>query len=237
MNSIFQSLQSMILIAWLPGIFYLWKREGFRRKSEWHILIKGLVVGVFLSFIWWFSYTLLFASAFNVSGSEIMKGAITLVTKSLKEVGDTNHRWSVMLFMISNYAFCYTCAYIRNNIQETGQPFAYQKRSVLDVELKRLKDKKLTPIITIRFKEGREITGKCLRYSLTEPREILLESLDRSISWIRLDEQVIEVKLNEMIKKQKREILAKIKRFFSYCLTKVTRGKNEVQPQNNEHRS
>lgn len=139
-----------------------------------------------------------------------MKGAITLTTKSLEAVGDESHRYSVILFILSNYLFCLFMAIMRRGIQENKRPFAIQKRSALDVELEFIQGKRLIADIRVIYKSGNKITGKLTRYSLEEPREIVIELEDSSFTWIRIDEQVLQVEIHNIRKPERGKILQKL---------------------------
>lgn len=212
MGGLIGQFSALAVVAWLAGLFYLWAKDGLRGRKDWQLVLESLVLGIFVTSFVWFAFTLFFAGRLQVTGSEIIVSLSRLVSEGYEKTRGKEGTSAAVFFLSVNYLAALAFGRIFGKIAKTKKPFSALTRSALDIEMLELRKKKYVPGITVRFKDGREISGKCLRYSFTEPREVILETGNAEDKqqnvWIRIDGSVSEVIISmEKLPSQKKVIL------------------------------
>lgn len=165
-------LSALAIIAWLNGLFYLWVKEGFRERRDWQIMLESLVVWVFISSLVWFVYTLVLGWKFQVTGAEIILSLSALAEQGLGSIRGTKAACATVLYLVINYLVSLFLGWCSKRRQEVEKPFSVPVKSALDIEMLQLRKNGYIPLVVVRFTDGREVCGKCLKYSFSEPREL-----------------------------------------------------------------
>lgn len=192
----------VILLLLLPGVFYRWKWRGPRGEAAWKFFTESAAASLIIYAVV-FGVGFLLQKAGLVAPEKVVAGLFFLFTGRFANIFPTLTGLETIFFI---FMACFTgwAGGWTRKLWETRRDernFILHPDSSLDVELIRLRVRKVAPLVTIRLREGREIKGRCRVYTFTEPRELTLEvsndenSQEKKLVWLRLDERVERVEI------------------------------------------
>ncbi|OIQ53405.1 hypothetical protein [Neomoorella thermoacetica] len=216
---------ALIYLCIFPGLMYIWAAKGFREKRPvFSLVIDAFMVGLLLSLftlVLWSTIGIVFhqteklANFFNGLIILIFNGIRVLFERSISLAFTTVYYVGVF------YCLSLILGYLSRLLKEgrfppwkKGQQPRIFADSFLDVELLRLRERRVVPQVIITLKNGEKIRGKCYSYTFTEPREMAVDSgnearLTRHIVIVKLDENIerLELLFEEPTKKWKNPLV------------------------------
>ncbi|WP_084413529.1 DUF6338 family protein [Desulfovirgula thermocuniculi] len=190
-------LQSCFFTLFLPGALYCFLRYGFRGRSQWQFVLESLVAGLVANSLLIAFETFILK---KVDALQVLRGLIELGKSDFESFLEKPFAPETVSVLVVSYACCCTAGFLFRWIG-TRKPrfsFSLHPESALDIEMFRLRGKKIAPIVVVRLSSGEEVEGICRTYTFTEPREVVLEVRENGESllrWFKLDASVREVRL------------------------------------------
>lgn len=188
----------------MPGALYQWAKRGTRGVGQWQFVVEGVYAGLlahaFSVFFWGVLERVSGGSFFGfMHGAAI--GYLHLLRQDFASFLAQPHAPEVLVLTASVYASCGATGLALRWLRDWkgGAPFAAVPDSALDVEMFRLRRRRVAPVVLLRLASGEEVEGRCRAYCFTEPREVVLEVEGGEgagmLRWFRLDAGVAEVSL------------------------------------------
>lgn len=190
-------LQSCFFTLFLPGALYCFLRYSFRGRSQWQFILESLVAGMVTN-----SLLIAFGTFIlkKVDALQVLRGLIELGRSDFESFLEKPFAPETVSVLVVSYACCCAAGLLQKWIgaRKPRRSFSLHPESALDIEMFRLRGKKIAPTVVIRFSSGEEVEGICRAYTFAEPREVVLEVRENGESllrWFRLDAGVREVRL------------------------------------------
>lgn len=193
-------LQSGLVVIFLPGALFILARQGLRGQMQWQFVVSSLFVGLCANAFLIFFFGIALCKYALFDPMDIVLGYTKLASQSLEVFITRPYGPDTLSLLVGVYAACLAAGFLWrwSDARRNGKPFSIQTGSALDVEMFRLRDRKIAPTVALVLASGETVEGKCRTYTFTEPREIILEveeGENKSLRWFRLDDNVKVVSL------------------------------------------
>lgn len=204
-------LHKLFWAAWLPGMLYWWSRAGLRGQSWRRFLLESLLTGFVGAGVAWLSLVLADKFVFGLQGEEAFVGAMVYLTKGWSDFVMSPYWPATVSFVAGYYLAMFFAGYFLRAAEAKRSRLSVRAESALDVHMRHLRGQGAVPLVTVRTRGGKEITGRCRIYTFTEPREILLELKDdeeQRCVWLRLENAAeVEVAVSAEENRQREKVV------------------------------
>ncbi|MGB9905177.1 MAG: hypothetical protein ACPLQO_11005 [Desulfotomaculales bacterium] len=212
---IFQMVQGVLVSIFLPGMLYSILKCGLRGQKQWQFIVNSLVAGMVLNALIIFLFGVMPWRYVFFNGAKVIIGYTYLGREDFAVFVSRPYGPDTITALAGIYAVGCAAGFLQRWLYawRRGPAFSITPASALDVEMFRLRDRRITPEIVLTLSSGKIVKGKCRTYTFTEPREIVLEAEEDGITvlrWFKLDENITDVRITKIPSEQKLIFLPKL---------------------------
>ncbi|MBE3582139.1 MAG: hypothetical protein IMW96_11010 [Thermoanaerobacteraceae bacterium] len=195
---ILQMMQGVLVSIFLPGMLYSILKCGLRGQKQWQFIFNSLVAGFVLNAVIIFLFGIMPWKLTFFDGAKVIVGYTLLGKEDLASFLSRPYGPDTFMALACIYAVGCVSGLLEKGLYawRRSPAFSITPSSALDVEMFRLRDKRIRPEIILTLSSGKEVKGKCRVYTFTEPREIVLETEEdgaKVLRWFKLDERIIDL--------------------------------------------
>lgn len=159
-----------VMLVWLPGLVFRYVRLGLRGQERGlgfgHALVEGAGLG---TAVW-----LLASLVSRTSPLDVLLAFAAWARGGFEAFAASPGFGAGCMYISGVYGVGLLGGAFWRLMDARGKPLSLQPLSALDVAFFRLRNRGVQPEVHLRFRSGDVLEGRCVIYSFTEPREMLV---------------------------------------------------------------